>query len=91
MRMHTGINFDTVFKGERMNNIQLCANECLSIVENSDQYAIIDVTTLTNSISKRDRIKLLDYIRATTDIECYKVGNTNYIALLKPGKTKQPK
>jgi len=89
--MHTGINFDTVFKGERMNNIQLCATECLDILENSDQYAIIDVTTLTNSISKRDRIKLLDYIRATTYIECNKVGHTNYIVLLKSGKTKQPK
>ena len=78
-----------------MNNIQLCANECLDILDNSDQYAdqyaIIDVTTLTNSISKRDRIKLLDYIRATTDIECNKVGHTNYIVLLKSGNTKQPK
>jgi hypothetical protein len=89
--VHTGINFDTVFKGYRMNNIQLCATECLAILENSDQYAIIDVTTLTHSISKKDRSKLLDYIRATTDIECSRVGHTNYIVLLKSGKTKQPK
>jgi hypothetical protein len=74
-----------------MNNIQLCATECLAILENSDQYAIIDVTTLTHSISKKDRIKLLDYIRATTYIECNKVGDTNYVVLLKYGKPKQPR
>jgi hypothetical protein len=74
-----------------MNNIQLCATECLDILENSDQYAIIDVSMLTNSIRMNDRSKLLEYIRATTDIECSRVGHTNYIVLLKSGKPKQPK